>query len=193
MLTVYIVSAIVAGALILLSAVGGGHDAGHDVDVGGHDFDASHDADVHSDGAVEGTWIPFFSLRFWTYFFAAFGIIGLLLTVLNAATAPLTIGLALGGGLVTGFAVAAIMRWLKGSASTDSASLHDLLGKEAKVLVGVRPSQLGKVRIEAKGEIIDLLATSESGEQIEIGEQVVVVGVDGNQAKIARRRDILGD
>ena len=191
MLTDYIISAIVAGALIVVSALSGGHDGGgHDADVG-HDFDAGHDVDTHGE-AFEGAWVPFLSIRFWTYFFAAFGLIGLLLTWLNAASQPLTIGLAVGGGLLTGLAVAAIMRWLKNT-STGSATIHELLGKEAKVLVGVKPSQLGKVRIETKGEMIDLIATSESGEPIEAGENVVVVGVDGNQAKIARRKDILGD
>ncbi len=197
MLTLYIVTAIIGGALILISALSGGHDtdhdfdAGHDVDVGGHDVDAGHgdhDADV-----VSGAWLPFFSLRFWTYFAAAFGIIGLLLTILNAADATMTALLAIGGGFITGMLVAWIMRWLKSASTTDGASIHDLLGKQAKMLVGARPESMGKVRIEAKGEIIDMIAVADDGGAIEAGEEVLVVGVDGNQLRVARPKDYLRD
>jgi membrane protein implicated in regulation of membrane protease activity len=68
--------------------------------------------------------------------------------------------------------------------------VQDLLGKEAKLLVGVKPSQLGKIRFEVKGEIIDMIAVAEDDSVIETGEQVLIVGVEGNQARVARRRDI---
>lgn len=194
MLTLYIVTAIIGGALILISAISGGHDADHDFDVG-HDVDVSHDADVghgdHGADVTSGAWLPFFSLRFWTYFAAAFGIIGLLLTLLKAADPTMTALLALGGGLITGMLVAWIMRWLKSASTTDGASIHELLGKQAKMLVGAKPDQMGKVRIEAKGEIIDMIAIADDGGAIEAGEEVLVVGVDGNQVRVARPKDFL--
>jgi membrane protein implicated in regulation of membrane protease activity len=191
MLTLYIVMAIVSGALILISAFGVDHGSGHDLDVG-HDVAGGHDTnhDTDHDG---GAWLPFLSLRFWNYFAAAFGLIGLLLTLLKATDSSTTLILALAGGLGTGLAVALIMRWLKAGSNTDGTAIHDLMGKEAKVIVGVKPDQIGKVRIEAKGELIDLLAVADDGHPIEAGEQVVVVGVDGGQARVSRVRDILGD
>lgn len=195
MLTAYIVATVVAGAFILLSALAGGHDAGHDVDVG-HDFDADapdHDFDVHHENTGEltaDTWIPFFSLRFWTYFAATFGLIGLILTLLRLADPITTFVLSISVGFGMGLLVAYLMRVLKNASTTSSAGVQDLLGKEAKMLVGVKTSQLGKVRFEVKGEIIDMIAVTEDGSEIESGEEVLIVGIEGNQARVARRRDI---
>lgn len=196
MLTAYIVSAIVAGVLILVSALGAHHDtgAGHDSDFGSHDIVPGGHGDA--DHGIEhelGAWVPFFSIRFWTYFAAAFGLIGLLLTGLNVATDTTALILAIVGGLATGLSVAYTMRWFRRVSATTSASAADLLGKEARVLVGLRQAQLGKVRVEAKGELIDLLATAEGDKEIEVGEQVVVISIDGNQAKVARKQDYLDE
>ena len=90
MLTLYIVSAAVAGVLILLSLMGADHGVEHEVHF---DHDSDHDSE-HS-----GHWLPFFSLRFYTYFFAGLGVTGLLLHWLTDTQATLALWLALGVGV----------------------------------------------------------------------------------------------
>src|SRR5690349_10121353 len=105
MLTVYIVSAVVAGVLVLLSLLGIGHEVGHDLNFEvAHEVD--HDAD-HGDGA--GLWMPFFSMRFYTYFFAAFGTTGLLLHFLTTTPSMIALWISVGVGLFSGLSVSLLM------------------------------------------------------------------------------------
>lgn len=196
MLAVYIVAAIVGGGLIVLSALGGlGHGTGLD-DVGGHgaSFEAQHDVDTgHDLAAPSDAWLPFLSLRFWTYFMGGFGGLGLLLTVLGMTREPATAALSAGMGLALGLTVAWGMRALQRMTMDNTVLSDDFLGKEAKVLVASRGSQPGKVRLSIKGDLIDMLARSESGHELEPGESVVVVAIDGNEARVERLRDVLGE
>ena len=80
-------------------------DADIDVDVDADiDVDADHSiADiVHAggDAAHDALWLPFFSLRFWTFSLASFGLTGTLLQLLIGVTAVV-----LPASLVTGMAV----------------------------------------------------------------------------------------
>lgn len=171
MLLVYLVSAIVAGVLVLLSLFGGDHDSDTDVHVGDTDLD-------------HGVWLPFFSLRFYTYFFAGFGATGLLihyLTQTNPVTGAIISGLV---GLASGLIVAMLMRALRTTETTTSAKDKDVLGKEATVLVAIRGSNPGRIRCSVKGDIIDFLAVSDEPVDIESGEKVVVVAMDNGRAQV---------
>lgn len=192
MLTLYIFSAIIGGGLILLSAFGGGdHEHGadteHDISVHdmSHDFDAGHEADAgdHETGH-EGPWIPFLSLRFWTYFFGIFGATGLLLTNLTSSVEPI-IGMVSGGtGFISGLAAAALVRWISKNEADSTARDSDLLGLRAKVTVPIRDQQLGRIRTTVKGELLDILATAEEMKALPEGTEVVIVGMDNGRASV---------
>ncbi len=88
MLTVYLITAVVGGAFVLLSAFGGSHDDfDHDADFdsdAGFESDAGLDADFgadadHGELVHADVWLPFLSMRFWTYFLTFFGVTGMLL------------------------------------------------------------------------------------------------------------------
>ncbi len=213
MLALYIVTAIIGGGLMLLSAVGGlgshadvshdlggGHDfGGHDVgghDVGGHDVGGHEGLEHgghgdHEHGGEGGLWIPFLSLRFWTYAIGTFGILGLLLTLFSDAAEP-GVGMTSGVlGFVMGLVAAYGYRLAQRSQTSGGVSERDFLGVEGKVLVATKPDHPGKVRVTVKDDIIDMLALSEGGKTIEVGEDIVVVAVEGDQVRIAKKGDIL--
>lgn len=178
MLTVYIVSAAVALLLIGVSMFG--HDQGHEAD---HDADAGHD---HGGDA----WVPFLSLRFWTYGLAAFGLIGTALEVLGAA-GVLRPWIAGGGGLALGLGISFALHAVRRGEVSSGAASEDLMGKLATMLVAARPHQPGKARCTVKGDVIDVIAVAEGDQAIEAGEQVVLLHVENGRALVARTSDLI--
>ncbi|MBX3112344.1 MAG: NfeD family protein [Fimbriimonadaceae bacterium] len=188
MFLLYVTSALVAGVLVLLSFLGADHGADHEVGVD-HEVTADHDSgtDVH------GAWLPFFSLRFYIYFFAGLGTTGLLLTLLAKTPEPWA-GIISGCvGLGTGLAVSMLIRALRVSESTSGARQTDMLGKEAEVMVTIRGGTPGRIRLSVKGDILDVLAVTQDGETIDPGASVVVLEMADDKAVVARRENILGD
>lgn len=222
MLTIYLIAAIVGGSLIVLSALGGGDsdhdlDADHDVDLAidhdldlDHDLDVDHDIDLDADHDLdvsaadaahgpldvvdaEGIWLPFLSLRFWTYFAAAFGLVGALLTWLGTLGA-LAVGLAAGGtGLAAGLAMAYTMRLLKAGEAHGQIKLSDYEGAEGHVRVSVGPGAPGKIRTRIRGEELDLIALPAADDTLPPGTPVMIIEMEGAVARVVRRDAILGD
>lgn len=218
--TLYIICAIVGGGLVLLSALGGvgGHDAdgdaGHDVSADhdatvdsdasgaehelGHDHDHGHEGHEHGGDAAAPGFLgdllaAFMSLRFWTYFLGGFGVLGVLLTVLQRGVEPGILLTSLGTGFAIGLLAAFAYKWVQRAQVDSGAAIGDYLGKQAKVLVPVRGESPGRVRLTVKDEIIDVLAIAEAGRSYEVGEEVYVIAMDDRQAKVAGRRDLFED
>lgn len=169
---------------MLVSLLFGSHD--HDSDVS-HDVDAHVDADAdHGDaGAHEAhLWLPFLSLRFWTYFIGTFGFTGLLLTKFTDVPEPLLSWMAAGTGFATGLAVAILMRFARRMESDSGTRTKDLMGQTGRVIVGMRPGHEGKIRCMVKGDIIEFLALPEADETIDAGKEVVIVSVENDRAKV---------
>lgn len=190
MVILYWVAAVVGGVMVLISALAGGHhgdsDAGHDV---GHDGpDVGHD---HGDFFGEAAWSTVFSLRFWTYAFAGFGLTGLLLTYLTPSAESLTLGIAIGTGLVAGLIGALILRLARKAEADSSVRAADLGGHEGQVLVALRGANPGRVRLFVKGEWIDYLAIADGGETVEAGEQVIVVALEGDRLRVIPKRSLM--
>lgn len=201
------VAAIIGGGLVLFSALGGlahggleadgGIDADHDV--GGADAETSGTelapAADHGAGAAGAPaaefWIPFTSLRFWTYLCAVFGVTGLALTLFAKTGEPFTMVVSIVTGLLMGLAASGIVHWIAKNESQSAISEQDFLGAEAKVLVPVRGRLPGKVRLQVKGSTVDLVAVAENEREMEAGEEVLVVGFEGNNARVARKEDYL--
>lgn len=200
MLGVYIVGLIVGGVLVLLNALGasqehGGFDTGHDFsadhDVSvDHEIGADHDVGGHDALAHNGahsaqdTWIPFLSLRFWTYFFAVGGAVGLVMTYLSGLQEPTVAVYAVPSGFLAGLVVSYSMRAIRRGEIDSSAREQDLIGKAALVTVALHDGQPGRIRCTVKGDIIDLLALPESTGDIPLNTEVVILGMEGQFAKI---------
>lgn len=198
MLTIYIFCAVIGGGLIVMSLFGGDHDHGsdadhdftvdHDVDLGadaGGDADVGHDADAsHDSGHGDGPWMLFFSLRFWTYLLGVFGVSGLLLTYLTDSREPVTALLSGATGFLSGVFAASLVGWLRKNEADSTAREHDFLGVRARVTVGIRDRQVGRIRATVKGELIDVLAVSEEPLALPEGSEVVIVGMDNGRATV---------
>jgi membrane protein implicated in regulation of membrane protease activity len=159
----------------------GDHGADTHADVGGHEGagDLHHD-----DGGLHGeeAWLPFLSVRFWTYFALTFGACGLLLTNFASTREPLTALYATIPGLITGLGVAFAVRLLRRQEVDSSVGEQDLLGVLAKVSVPIREGQIGRVRCTVKGEILDLLARGHEPLSLEAGTEVAIVEMENGTA-----------
>lgn len=169
--------ALVLGGVLLGASllVGDGHS-----DIGGH-------GDLHIAGdsvdAIVGT---LRSLRFWTFFLAFFGLTGVALKTLGIVESDILSGLlAAGMGAVVGYGAVWAFRVLDRRESNSVASADDFVGKSGRVLVAVSPGVLGKLRVQAKGSTVDLLAKSDD-ESFAVEDEATVIEMDDTIARIAR-------
>jgi membrane protein implicated in regulation of membrane protease activity len=186
MIALYLIAAVVGGILLVLSLFGGHHDAEHDMDAG-HDHDTSHEVG----GIME--WLPFFSLRFWTYGLAGFGLTGWLLTQFTASPAAESLPIALVTGFIAGAVPTLALRFLRKQEASTSVKVGDLMGVEAEVHVAIRSGQMGRVRVIAKDEMIDLLAISDEDYSMEPGSKVVIISVEGDRVRVVPTQAIFED
>jgi hypothetical protein len=129
---------------LIASLVHGGKDTDH----------GSH----HGDGDHFGLGLlPVTSLRFWVFLFAFGGGAGLVLTELGSSVAISAIGAGAVGWIAGAVAVATIRSLAKNSVSSGLTS-SDLVGTSGTLVLPVGPNQPGKVRIDHKGRIEDLVA-----------------------------------
>ncbi|MEC8422522.1 MAG: hypothetical protein VX000_02030, partial [Myxococcota bacterium] len=188
------------GVLIAASIVLGGDsdaDADADVDLDG-DIDADFDADA--EGVLElsptkdadlGNWLPFLSVRFWTFGLASFGLTGALLTVLgfgDGMAVPVSGGL----GVTIGWLAALAFRSLRRANVSADTALRDVGGAEGEVLLAIGPGKRGKVRALIGGRWVDLLAETGDETLLARNEKILVVSVTDGVAQVTRLRQIAG-
>lgn len=182
MVTIYAICSVVGLILVTLSLLG--HDHAADIHGDVH-FDASHGMD-HSAGHG-GAFMPFLSLRFWSFFLSAFGLSGMVLTFFGGAPFSWIPWLAAGTGLFCGLAVALILKSISRQDVTTNAAVADLLGKEAEVTVAIRGSTPGRIRCSIKGDLIDMMAVSDSDVALETGSSVIIADIVNDRAKVIAR------
>ncbi|MBL8047654.1 MAG: hypothetical protein JNJ45_03130 [Chthonomonas sp.] len=138
-------------------------------DVGDHSFDSDHGI---------GDWLPILSFRFWVYGVGAFGLTGVLATLMNM---PEALIMAIAAGVITGLTVSIAARQLarRGSAS-GSTTYQDLVSRWGTVSVPIRSRSVGKVVVQYGSDIIEVQARALNPD-IEIlpKEKVILVGVTG--------------
>lgn len=206
MLTLYLIALVVGGVLVGTSMllggkdVGGGHDhdLGHGHDVahafeGGHGHDVHHEIDAHGEphapahsmGTAIAAWLPFLSLRFWTFFAAFFGLTGVVLTALSIAWLPALLA-SLGVGVVCGVMVSVLVQKVRMAQTDSSVQETDLEGTIAKVLLPISPDAPGKIRVNIKGSSIDMQAVTHDAGVVPRGAEVLVVKVGRGEAVVTK-------
>lgn len=189
MLTAYLICLLSGGVLVSISVFFGG-DAESDVEAGaeveaGFEFDADADADLDLDldadadldldadhdmhvGApadvASQVWLPFFSLRFWTFATAFFGLTGTLLTWFADLDEMLVVGISVGMGLFAGLGMAYLIHYLQKRELSSAIHPREYIGRTAKVLVPIDPAHPGKIRLHIEDHWIDLIATTHDAE-----------------------------
>jgi hypothetical protein len=127
------------------------------------------------------------SVRFWTFFAAAFGATGTLATLVGIG-AVVTFLAALVTGLAVGVGAHALFRAIQQDRVSGETDLSKLAGEEATVLVAVRPGARGQVRIQRPSGTRDLMATSRDGTALEVGSTVLVTAVEDGVADVTGTR-----
>lgn len=171
MLWVYLAALIIGAGTLLLQAV-----LGHD-----HDADGDHDHD-HDDGGAASLLL---SSRFWIFLALAFGLSGALLTLFRLAGSTLIFVLASGSGLGSGLLAALVIRALKRGQVSGVANADEAIGRIAEVLIPCERGRIGKVRLQLRGQTMDLLARG-GDEAIGAGSKVVIEDIDGGIALVSR-------
>ena len=192
MMLIYILCLVAGGTFVGLSAIGGLDGADFATD-----FDAEIDAETESsfDDVDLGTqghqtsskrrgrlWLPFLSLRFWTFALCFFGLTGLLVSLVQPELANgLTFLIAILMGLLCGTAAAFVLRAL-GSNQVNSLTRPDeLSGHIGTVEIPFDASSRGKVRLSIRGSTVGFFAFTQEQRKFRAGEQVLVVGLENNK------------
>jgi membrane protein implicated in regulation of membrane protease activity len=166
-------------------------DAGADIDIDADaDVDVDADADAHADhGHVshgDAGFLPILlSVRFWTFGLLAFGMVGTLLHVFRWASPWTTPFIALAMGIASGLLASLTFRALSRAETSSATSSRDAVGQVGRVLLPVSKDARGKVRIELRGQTIDLLATTDE-EDLADGELVMIESLEGATARVSK-------
>lgn len=199
MLTIYWFCFAIGGVFVLLAMLGGldHFDFDHDLD---NDFDHDTDLAVHLDTDVELVdpgnddrvlprrpnhwgWLGVLkSLKFWTFGICFFGLTGLVLSNLSGALPAVIVAIAaVLMGLLCGGLVSGSLRALRHQKVDSLVRSADLVGIAGTVEVPFNATSRGKVRLQIKGSILDLIAYTDETREFQTGEQVLVVGIDQNR------------
>lgn len=148
------------------------------------DFDAEVDFTVDGAGELDALntaekkskqrFIPFLSIRFWTFGLTIFGVTGVILVKMDQGPG-VHATLAVAMGLLVGWAAALIFHQLKNTTVDSSTNTDQLAGHHGEVTLTVRPDGAGKVRIRSKEQYLELVATTTHTEALEIGAKVLVL------------------
>jgi membrane protein implicated in regulation of membrane protease activity len=213
MLSLYLISFLIGGVLVGLSAFSGGdhdHDADFDFEADADvdaDVDADADADADGDGDAEADHdhdsghgfggfgiaelLPIASLRFWTFFLAFGGLLGTLLTMIGHIGAIPVAITSLLVGYLAGFGITAVVRRLKKEKVSSIVASTDCIGSSGRVLLPISGRGAGQVRIELKGRIVDFVAETEDETELGIDEEVLVYDVrDDGVALVSRQSEL---
>lgn len=170
----------------------GDHDADfgdHGTDLGGHDahglgHDAYHPSTADAahglkDGALrKRLWLPFSSMRFWTFGAAAFGLTGVLLTALGVGLAAVVLPAALVTGASVGTGVAYAMHHLRRPVNADAVERSDYPGQVGELLLPLKPGTTSRVRLQIRHREVIVLARSAESLDLPRGARVVVLALD---------------
>jgi membrane protein implicated in regulation of membrane protease activity len=167
----FMYSALFGGTLFLvqlvLSVLGAG-----DADI---DFHAQHPSSTTGHTSAD-TAFKLLSLQGLTAFFGMFGLTGLAMSVESGFSPAVSVlGAVLGGSLTT-FVIARIFRAAAKLQSSGTLDMHNALGHEATVYLGIAPHKPGKVTISLQGRLVEADAMSER-EAFPTGSTVRVVRV----------------
>lgn len=200
MFTLYLACFLIGGIFVGLSVLGGidGTDFDHDFSLShdlelGHNLETDIEINPYSEEEEESSFftkhkrkfprLPLTSLKFWTFGACFFGLTGLLLSLIQPPTlSPVAIMIiSLVIGLFFGTAIVVILRNLQSNQANSMIHSEDLAGLEATVEIPFNSQTKGKVRVNVKGAIVDLIALTEDSKAFTKGEQVLIVGRENSK------------
>ncbi|MCO4747283.1 MAG: hypothetical protein KC912_20965 [Proteobacteria bacterium] len=212
----FLFGGVLIGASVLLGGgedldVDGDFDVDGDLDLDG-DLDMDVDGDLDIDGDIDAdhggalahvgdtmleagdtvgpdaaVWMPFMSMRFWTFGTAAFGLVGLILSVL-ISSAALTGAFAAIGGITGGWSAAYAFRVLATKSVSGETTTKRFVGQEAKVVLPIRPGKQGRIALQTYQGRLDMLAQTQDEHELALGEAVLIASIRDGVANVTRLR-----
>jgi len=182
-LTIYATALAVGGTLLFGSVVLGHHgvDHGHDFGQGGGGH-GGHGG--HAGGPELGLIAAFLSVRFWTFALAFFGLTGVIFEkIVPMEDGRIVLASSVVAGFVIGLAAALIVNKLRAETVTSTPSELGYVGLEGEVLLEVTPAEAGRIRVSARGSLIDLPAKTD-GPSFPKGARALVVDVTDGVARV---------
>lgn len=182
----YTLCALIGGAFVLLAAFGG-------IDGPDFDFDFDTDFDFPPHQREEESffdrprrrklfWLPFFSLKFWTFGSCFFGLTGMVLSRIPSGLSTVAIAaISAIMGIILGTLVALVLQHLRRHQANSLIRPNDLIGLPGVVEIPVARDRRGKIRVSVKGSNLDLIALTESDRSFDRGEKVYIVGSENNK------------
>ena len=156
------VSAAIVGLVLVAASLAGA----------GHEHAGSHDLGEHPSPAF-----ALLSVRVWTYFLAFGGVTGSALRLAVHAGEPSSAIAAGGVGVIAGAMAHLVIGRATRPGRTGTVRPADFVGRPARVLVPVAPGATGKVRARVAGADVDLLATTDGDEALDLRDDVLIVEV----------------
>lgn len=127
-------------------------------------------------------WLPFTSLRFWTFGACFFGLTGLLLSLLAPSLASgLRALVAIAFGLISGTAFTYILHLLRRNPANSMVHPTDLIGKVGLVEVPLQANSPGKIRLNLGNASVAFLACTDEEAELQPDEKVVVIRIQDNR------------
>jgi hypothetical protein len=171
---VYLIALVLGGGVLLLQIIGGSKgDLDHGLDGHAHDF-------VHHGGPEPGV----ISTRAVIYALFTFGFVGGALHIVGLTSPGVAALVAVGAGVASGLAVGYVFAQIGHPEASGAAAFHEAQGRRARVLLPCGPDLQGKIRLQLRGQTVDLRATAEAGTFPE-GAEVVVIDVRDDVARVA--------
>jgi len=191
MLPIYIFSFTIGGIFVALAALAGLD--GVDFD---HDFDADIEVTEESRNIEEGEkiltltkrskkmtlWLPFLTIKFWTFCSCFFGLTGIVLSKLTPAIPQLAIAsISVLIGSFCGTSMVWVLRNLRRHQADSLIRANDLIGLSGKVSIPFDSQSKGKVQLNVKGSTLNLVAFTDEEKGFKKGDRVLIVGLKNNQ------------
>lgn len=211
MLGIYLAAALFGGIIIGVSFLVGGHDGadhggpdhgglghgalGNGADHGHPGADDPHGVEKFGSGGaaqasdIQWLWLPLMSLRFWTFFCASFGLTGVLLTLFGIGE-PITGLVSLPFGGLIGYGAAMVFLKLNTSQVSGDVGLERFVGTEAKVMLPIRPGDIGKITVQTMAGTFEMPARTRDAALIEPGRMVMIAGIADGVADVTDVPDI---
>ncbi len=203
MLTLYLIALIIGGTLVVASLLFGGegeadgdfdHDADLDADVE-VSADADHDLDHDAGGGMDALsgWLPIASIRFWIFFLAFFGLTGTTLSAGKFFSGTLIAILSGAVGYVCGASITSAIRKLRRQVVDSSLGEADFIGITATVVVPIAKGKTGKIRFEAKGRVIELMAETDEEGTLDRKQPVMIYGMKDGNVVVSRSEQLIAE
>ncbi len=97
--------------------------------------------------------------------------------------------LGIGGGITFGALVFAFGYFLYSQQASSSVSERDLIGRTAKVVVGILPGTVGQISCTIGEEKVEKLARTRDGDEIKAGTLVLIEEVTGDSFIVSSMED----